>query len=139
MPGPQFTTSDLFAPAEILLCLIKKRCAISDSENNLLTKLHDWTLSQIHLGEFIKPNSVDENSASLLIDELNQAVADDLDSSDQDEAMLVENDLIFKASHFLQEWRATGSRPDAYESMLSVLQQIEQAATDGEQSFVQQQ
>ena len=131
--------SDLFAPAEILLCLIKKRCAISDSENNLLTKLHDWTLSQIHLGEFIKPNSVDENSASLLIDELNQAVADDLDSSDQDEAMLVENDLIFKASYFLQEWRATGSRPDTYESMLSVLKQIEQAATDGDQSFIQQQ
>jgi len=131
--------SELFAPAEILLCLIRKRCAINDAENSLLTKLHNWTLAQINLGEFIKPNSVDEKAASHLIDELNQAVADDLDSSDQDEAMLVVNDLIFKASHFLQEWRATGSRPDAYESMLSVLQQIEQAAIDGEESFIQQQ
>ena len=131
--------SDLFAPAEILLCLIRKRCAIKNYENTLLTKLHNWTLSQIKSGKFITPNNANKKAASKLIDELNQAVADDLALSDQEPTMLVENDLIFKASHFLQEWRATGSRPDAYESMLSVLEQIEQAATDGEQVFIQQQ
>jgi len=131
--------SDLFAPAEILLCLVRKRCAISEYENGLLLKLHNWTLSQINLGEFIQPNTRDKKAAENLIDELNQAVADDLDSVDQEPSLLVENDLIFKASHFLQEWRATGSRPDAYESMLSVLQQLELAAEDGEQSYVQQQ
>ena len=136
--------SELFAPAEILLCLIRKRCAITHDENNLLIKIHNWTLSQINSGEFIKaPNSIDEKAATDLIDELNQAVADDLafDSAtlNQDSELLVENDLIFKAAHFLQAWRAAGSPPDEYKSMLAVLQKLEQAAIDGEQTFVQQQ
>ena len=131
--------SELFAPAEILVCLIRKRCAVSEYENSLLIKLHHWTLSKINLGQFIKPNTLDEKFAVDLIDELNQAVADDLASADQESSLLVENDLIFKANDFLQQWRATGSRPDAYESMLLVLQQLKIAAADGEQSFVEQQ
>ena len=138
--------SELFAPAEILLCLIRKRCAISEDENNLLIKIHNWTLSQINSGGFVEavePNSIDKKAATDLIDELKQAVADDLASDsatvNQEKELLVENDLIFKASHFLQAWRAAGSPPAEYELMLSVLQQIEQAATDGEQTFIQQQ
>ena len=131
--------SELFAPAEILVCLIRKRCAISDEEHGLLIKLHNWTLSQINFGQFIESNVLDEKAAADLAEELNQAVADDLASADREPSLLVENDLIFKANHFLQEWRATGSRPESYKSMLSALQQLEMAAADGEQLFVEQQ
>lgn len=135
--------SEMFAPAEILLCLIRKRCAISDDENNLLIKIHNWTLAQINSGAFIEPNTIDEKAAIDLIDELNQAVADDLSSdpatTNAQQEMLVENDLIFKAVQFLQDWRAACSPPVAYESMLSVLQQLEEAAQDGQQTFIQQQ
>ena len=135
--------SELFAPAEILLCLIRKRCAISDYENNLIVKIHDWTSAQINSGAFIKPNSVDEKEAIDLIAELNQAVAEDLASDktilDQEKDLLIDNDIIFKAGDFLQTWRAAVSPPEEYDAMLSVLQQLEHAATEGGQTFIQQQ
>lgn len=131
--------SEIFAPAEILLCLIRKRCAISANENNLLIKIHDWTLEKITSGTLNHASEVDEEAANGLIDELNQAVADDLSMANEDQPLLVDSDLIFKAEDFLRHWRSVGSPPAEYASMLSVLEKLEQAAEQGEQIFVQQQ
>lgn len=131
--------SEIFAPAEILLCLIRKRCEISVSENNLLKKIHDWTLEKITAGSLNYLSEIDKQTANTWIDELNQAVADDLSIPSNDQPLLVESELIFKAEGFLRHWRAAGSPPPEYASMLSVLEKLEQAAEQGEQTFIKQQ
>ncbi|MGB2271973.1 MAG: Hpt domain-containing protein, partial [Pseudomonadales bacterium] len=131
--------AEIFAPAEILLCLIRKRCSISDNENNLLIKIHDWALEKITTGTLNHSSDVDEEAAKVLIDALNQAVADDLSMANEEQSLLVDSDLIFKAEDFLRHWRSVGSPPAEYASMLSVLEKLEQAAEQGEQVFVQQQ
>lgn len=131
--------ADLFAPAEILVSLIRKRCRISDGEHSLLANIYDWTQAQLTAGTLASVSAGDQQRADLFMDELNQAIAAGLDTHTGEQSLLVENDIIFSAGEFLQSWRVHGSAPDSYESMLLVLDQLQQAATDGHQSAIQQQ
>lgn len=130
--------ADMFAPAEILVSLVRKRCTINAEEHELFNNIYQWTNTQINSGVLGHASIADEQIANGFIDALNNAVANDLDADSNEQGLLVENDLIFNANAFLQEWRTAGQPPVEYESMLSVLQQLQQAAGDGQRELIEQ-
>lgn len=130
--------ADMFAPAEILVSLVRKRCTINAEEHELFNNIYQWTNTQINRGVLGHASIADEQIANGFIDALNNAVANDLDADSNEQGLLVENDLIFNAHAFLQEWRTAGQPPVEYESMLSVLQQLQQAAGDGQRELIEQ-
>lgn len=131
--------AELFAPAEILVSLIRKRCAIHSSEQQLLENVYQWTQALLNTGCLAQVKPADEQQALEFVDRLNQAVADDLENAGDDKDMVVDNDLIFDASGFLQNWRTAGTPGCELETMVSVLEQLGQAAADGQQGSIEQQ
>ena len=130
--------AELFAPAEILVSLIRKRGAIHSSELQLLENVCQCTQTLLNTGCLGQVKPADEQQALEFVDQLNQAVADDLENAGDEKDMVVDNDLIFDANGFLQNWRTGGTPGSELETMVSVLEQLGQAAADGQQDPIEQ-
>lgn len=131
--------AELFAPAEILVNLIRKRCAISEEERQLLGDIYHWTQAQLKAGTLNQVAEQDQRNAQAYIDKLNQLIADDIEGVSAERSVSVENDIIFNFAELLQAWRTVGEPPETFETMLSVLAQLEQASADGQQAAIENQ